>query len=124
MATATIRVKKDTTANWIASERVLDDGELGIEITDEGHRVVRVGDGVTQFMNLPVAFDIEEVRKIKTDMDTDAKQYYDDMVKKGEELLTKMEQQAITVQLTDEETGIEYRMGLSNGTMYFEEVNE
>ena len=36
-----------------------------------------------EFMSLPVAFDIEEVREIKTGMDEDAKTYYDDMVKKG-----------------------------------------
>lgn len=122
MATATIRIKKDTTANWTASGRVLDDGEMGLEITDAKHRIIRIGDGVTAFMNLPVAFDIEEVREIKTGMDTDAKTYYDGMVKKGEEMLKMMEQQAITVQLTDDKTKIEYRMGISNGTMYFEEV--
>lgn len=124
MATATIRIKKGTTAEWTASERVLDDGEMGLEVTPEAHRIIRIGDGVTQFINLPITFDIEEVREIKTDMDTNAKKYYDDMVEKGEELLSKMEQQAITVQLTDDETAIEYRMGISNGTMYFEEVTE
>lgn len=124
MATATIRIKKDTTANWTASQRVLDDGEMGLEITADDHRIIRIGDGVTAFINLPVSFDIEEVREIKTGMDEDAKNYYDDMVEKGEELLEKMEQQAITVQLTDDVTNIEYRMGISNGTMYFEEVAE
>lgn len=124
MATATIRVKKGTTAEWTASERVLDDAELGLEITAEEHRIIRIGDGVTVFMNLPVAFDIEEVREIKTEMDGNAKKYYEDMVEKGEELLAKMEQQAITVQLMDDDTKIEYRMGISNGTMYFEEVAE
>lgn len=124
MATATIRIKKGTTAEWQASERVLDDGELGLEITEEKHRIIRIGDGVTFFMNLPVAFDIEEIREIKTGMDNNAKRYYEDMVKKGEEMLEKMEQQAITVQLTDDETGIEYFMGISNGTMYFEEVRK
>lgn len=124
MATATIRVKKDTTANWIASERVLDDGELGIEVTEEGHRVIRVGDGVTPFMQLPIAIDIEAINEIKEGMDKNAKEYYEKMVEKGEELLKKMEQQAITVQLKDDQTQIEYRMGISNGTLYFEEVTE
>lgn len=122
MATATIRIKKDTTANWSASGRVLDDGEMALEITDTKHRIIRIGDGVTAFMNLPVTFDIEEVRTIKTGMEKSAKTYHDDMVKKGEEILRKMEAQAITVQLTDDQTKIEYRMGISNGTMYFEEV--
>nr|DAM76818.1 MAG TPA: hyaluronidase [Caudoviricetes sp.] len=124
MATATIRIKKDTTANWTASGRVLDDGELGIEITEEGHRVIRVGDGVSAFMNLPVAVDIEAINAIKTGMDTNAKKYYEDMVNKGEEMLKKMEQQAITVELQDDETKIDYRMGISNGSLYFEEVDE
>ena len=124
MATATIRIKKDTTANWTASERVLDDGELGLEITEEGHRVIRVGDGVSAFMNLPVAVDIEAINDIKTGMDTNAKKYYEDMVNRGEEMLKKMEQQAITVELQDDETKIDYRMGISNGSLYFEEIDE
>ena len=122
MATATIRIKKDTTANWTESGRVLDDGELGLEITEEGHRVIRVGDGVSAFMDLPVAVDIEAINEIKTGMDTNAKKYYDDMVDRGEEMLKKMEQQAITVELQDDETKIDYRMGISNGSLYFEEI--
>lgn len=124
MATATITIKKGTTAEWTESHRVLDDGELGLEITVEGHRIIRVGNGATEFMELPVSFDIEEVREIKTEMDTNAKNYYDGMVKKGEELLAEMKAMAVTVELEDDETGIKYRMGLSNGSMYFEEVEE
>lgn len=124
MATATITIKKGTTAEWTESKRVLDDGELGLEITAEGHRIIRVGNGATEFMELPVSFDIEEVREIKTGMDTNAKNYYDSMVKKGEELLAEMKAMAVTVELEDDETGIKYRMGLSNGSMYFEEIEE
>lgn len=124
MATATIRIKKDTTENWTESGRVLDDGELGLEITEEGHRVIRVGDGVSAFMDLPVAVDIEAINEIKTGMDTNAKKYYDDMVNRGEEMLKKMEQQAITVELQDDETKIDYRMGISNGSLYFEEIED
>ena len=124
MATATIRIKKDTTANWTESGRVLDDGELGLEITEEGHRVIRVGDGVSASTDLPVAVDIEAINEIKTGMDTNAKKYYDDMVDRGEEMLKKMEQQAITVELQDDETKIDYRMGISNGSLYFEEIED
>lgn len=91
MATATITLKKGTTAEWTESKRVLDDGELGLETTTSGHRIIRIGNGSTEFMSLPVAFDIEEVREIKTGMDEDAKTYYDDMVKKGTELLGRNE---------------------------------
>ena len=122
MATATITIKKGTTAEWTESKRVLDDGELGLEITADGHRIIRVGNGATEFMDLPVTFDIEEVREIKTGMDTNAETYYKNMVEKGEALLAEMKSMVMTVELEDDETGIKYRMGLSNGTLYFEEL--
>lgn len=122
MATATITIKKGTTAEWTESKRVLDDGELGLEITADGHRIIRVGNGATEFMDLPVTFDIEEVRAIKTGMDTNAETYYKNMVEKGEALLAEMKSMVMTVELEDDETGIKYRMGLSNGTLYFEEL--
>lgn len=124
MATATIRMKKGTTAEWTESHRVLDDGEAGLELTADGHRIIRVGDGVTEFMDLPVSFDIEEVREIKTGMEDSVKTYYDNMVKKGEELLAEMKKMTTTIELEDEATGIKYRMGLSGGTMYFEEMKK
>lgn len=122
MATATITIKKGTTAEWTESRRVLDDGELGLEITADGHRIIRVGNGATEFMELPVTFDIEEVREIKTGMDTNAETYYKNMIEKGEALLAEMKSMVMTVELEDDETGIKYRMGLSNGTLYFEEL--
>jgi hypothetical protein len=122
MATATITIKKGTTAEWTESKRVLDDGELGLEITADGHRIIRVGNGATEFMDLPVTFDIEEVREIKTGMDTNAETYYKNMVEKGEALLAEMKSMVMTVELEDDETGVKYRMGLSNGTLYFEEL--
>lgn len=81
-----------------------------------------MGNGATEFMDLPVTFDIEEVREIKTGMDENAKKYYDDMVAKGEEYIEEIKSMATTVELEDDETGIKYRMGLSNGTLYFEEL--
>lgn len=122
MATATITIKKGTTAEWTESRRVLDDGELGLETTVDGHRIIRIGNGSTEFMQLPVAFDIEEVREIKTEMDTNAKKYYDDMVKRGEEYIEEIKSMATTIELEDDATQIKYRMGISNGTLYFEEI--
>ena len=122
MATATITLKKGTTAEWTESKRVLDDGELGLEITSKGHRIIRVGNGATEFMDLPVSFDIEEVRGIKTGMDEDSQKYHDELVKKGTELLAEMKALATTVELRDDATDIRYRMGISNGTLYFEEI--
>ena len=124
MATATITLKKGTTAEWTESKRALEDGVLGLETTTSGHRIIRIGNGSTEFMSLPVTFDIEEVREIKTGMDKDAKTYYDDMVKKGTELLAEMKALATTVELEDDATQIKYRMGISNGTLYFEEITK
>ena len=124
MATATIRIKKGTTAEWIESHRVLDDGELGLELTADGHRIIRIGNGATEFMDLPVSFDIEEVREIKTGMEDSVKTYYESMVEKGTELLAEMKAMATTVELEDDATGIKYRMGMSGGTMYFEEMKK
>nr|DAH33324.1 MAG TPA: hyaluronidase [Caudoviricetes sp.] len=124
MATATITIKKGTTAEWTEAKRVLDDGELGLETTPSGHRIIRIGNGSTEFMQLPVAFDIEEIREIKQGMDTDAKAYYDDMVKRGEEYIKEIKAMATTVELTDDATAIKYRMGISNGTLYFEEMEK
>lgn len=124
MATATITIKKGTTAEWTEAKRVLDDGELGLETTTSGHRIIRIGNGSTEFMQLPVAFDIEEVREIKEGMDTDAKAYYDDMVERGEEYIAEIKAMATTVELTDDATAIKYRMGISAGTLYFEEIEQ
>lgn len=124
MATATIRIKKGTTAEWTESHRVLDDGELGLELTVDGHRIIRIGNGATEFMDLPVSFDIEEVREIKEGMEDNAKTYYEDMVKRGEEYIAEIKAMATTVELEDDATGIKYRMGMSGGTMYFEEIEK
>lgn len=124
MATATIRIKKGTTAEWTESRRVLDDGELGLELTVDGHRIIRIGNGATEFMDLPVSFDIEEIREIKEGMEDSVKTYYDNMVEKGTELLAEMKAMATTVELEDDATGIKYRMGMSGGTMYFEEIEK
>jgi len=124
MATATITLKQGTTAEWTESKRVLDSGELGLEITVKGHRIIRIGNGATEFMDLPVAIDIEEIREIKTEMDENSTKYYDDLVKKGTELLAEMKAMATTVELEDDETQIKYRMGISSGTLYFEELEE
>ena len=57
-------------------------------------------------------------------MDENAKKYYDDMVAKGDEYIEEIKSMATTIELEDDETGIKYRMGLSNGTLYFEEIEE
>lgn len=47
-----ISQKIDTTVNWNSSTLVLNDGELGIEITSDGNRRIKIGDGVSTWVNL------------------------------------------------------------------------
>ena len=45
----TIRIRRDTTANWVAANPVLADGEAGIE---KDTRNWKIGDGVTAWNDL------------------------------------------------------------------------
>lgn len=45
-ATARLLFRKDTTANWMAANPILLDGEMGIEVTVDGNIMFKVGDGV------------------------------------------------------------------------------
>ena len=57
MATSTIRIKTDTTANWNTSDRVLEYKELAIEVRTDGTKAFKTGDGVTSWTNLPYLYD-------------------------------------------------------------------
>lgn len=52
MATALIRNKRDTTANWNTNNPVLDDGVFAVEETTTGARLLKIGDGVTEWTDL------------------------------------------------------------------------
>lgn len=58
MATSTICPKKGTTAQWTASKRVLEVNEWGVEETESGKYIVRIGDGEHVFMELPAVIDV------------------------------------------------------------------
>ena len=61
MATSTIRIKTDTTANWKATDRVLEYKEIAIEVKTNGKKAFKTGDGVTGWNELPYLFDPEWV---------------------------------------------------------------
>ena len=63
MATSTIRIKTDTTANWQATDRVLEYKEIAIEVKTNGKKAFKTGDGVTGWNKLPYLFDPEWVEK-------------------------------------------------------------
>ena len=57
MATSTIRIKTDTTANWKATNRVLEYKEIAIEVKTNGKKAFKTGDGVTGWNKLPYLYD-------------------------------------------------------------------
>ena len=64
MATSTIKPKKGTTAQWAASGRVLEVNEWGVEVTENGHHILRIGDGEHLFHELPAVFDAENYEEL------------------------------------------------------------
>lgn len=57
MATWTVKPKKDTTANWKASGRILEVNEWGVEETTSGKYILRIGNGKDKFLDLPAVVD-------------------------------------------------------------------
>ena len=68
MATWTIKPKKGTTAEWQASGRVLEVNEWGVEETVTGHYILRIGDGINKFPDLPAVVDTENLSGIYSEI--------------------------------------------------------
>lgn len=66
MATSTITLKTDTTANWEASNRVLNANEPGLERTTDGYVNMKIGDGTTPWNDLGYVFKLKTLEEIKT----------------------------------------------------------
>lgn len=64
MATSTIKPKTGTTAQWVASGRVLEVNQWGVEVTENGHHILRIGDGESLFHELPAVFDAENYEEL------------------------------------------------------------
>lgn len=64
MATWTITPKKGTTAQWAASGRILNVNEWGVEETEAGTYILRIGDGEHEFLDLPVVVDVGEMQEL------------------------------------------------------------
>lgn len=58
MATSTIKPKCGTTAQWQASGRILEVNEWGVEVTESGAYILRIGDGEHLFHDLPAVIDV------------------------------------------------------------------
>lgn len=64
MATSTITLKTDTTANWTSSNRILALNEPALERTTDGYINMKLGDGVTPWNTLPYVFELKTLEQI------------------------------------------------------------
>lgn len=70
MATSTIKPKCGTTAQWEASGRILEVNEWGVEITESGAYILRIGDGEHEFHDLPAVIDVPTFDALVEQMQT------------------------------------------------------
>jgi hypothetical protein len=52
------KVRRDTTANWLSANPIIPDGQLAIEETTSGSRLLKIGDGATTWSSLPYVNEI------------------------------------------------------------------
>ncbi|MDD4247533.1 MAG: hypothetical protein PHT13_00245 [Methanosarcina sp.] len=55
-----IQLRRDTAANWAAANPKLESGEMGFQT--DGLKLIKVGDGETDWNDLPVYFQLPEVQ--------------------------------------------------------------
>ena len=78
MAKVTIRVRRDTTANWVANNPVLADGEIAIEkLTGSSLVKIKIGDGTTAWNTLPYSVDMPTIESYATESAVSAVQAAD-----------------------------------------------
>lgn len=145
MSTTTFKPKRGTTAEWTQAKRVLEERELGLEVTTDGKYILRIGDGKTEFMKLPAAistpyFDeltkavdekYKEIKKFESEM-TQATQNANTATTAATEAKRRADEAAQACEgiaeglntMIDDQTKAAYRMGIENGKMYLKEVTE
>ena len=70
MATSTITLKADTTANWESSNRILALNEPALERTTDGYINMKLGDGVTPWNNLGYVFKLKTLEELNASAST------------------------------------------------------
>ncbi len=143
MATSTIKPKKGTTAQWAASGRALEVNEWGVEVTENGHHILRIGDGEHRFHDLPAVIDVPLfntlVQQVQTqhgevvafrDNMTSATNAANTAATAANTATTRANNAAIACEdiaaginsMTDDTTKAVYSIGINNGLIYLEEV--
>lgn len=145
MSTTTLKLKSGTTAQWKEAKRILEEREMGLEVTTDTKYILRIGDGKTEFTKLPAAistpyFDelcnqvkvkYEEIKAFEENMKTattaannaataaaQSKDRADAAAKACEDIAEGMNT------MVDNATSKTYRMGIENGNIYLQEVNK
>lgn len=136
MATSTIKPKKGTTAQWEASERILEVNEWGVEETEEGTLILRIGDGEHKFMELPKVMDVKELQDLAETVSNFASNMQsaaseaNAAAEKANAAATVAEGAAEACQniaaginsMADDTTGTVYSIGIDAGKIYLQEV--
>ena len=136
MATWTIRPKKDTTANWKASGRILEVNEWGVEETTSGKCILRIGNGKDKFLDLPAVVDTENLAKIYSEI-SNFNANMQQATSAANTAAQSAQQQAAAAQagaaackdiqkginsMSDSVTGKKYTIGVEAGLVYLEET--
>ena len=136
MATSTIKPKKGTTAQWEASERILEVNEWGVEETAEGTLILRIGDGEHKFMELPKVMDVKELQDLANTVNNfagnmqSAASAANTAAEKANAATTAAQGAAEACQniaaginsMADDTTGTVYSIGIDAGKIYLQEV--
>lgn len=129
MATWTIRPKKDTTANWKASGRILEANEWGVEETASGKYILRIGNGKDKFLDLPAVVDTENLAKIYSEI-SNFNANMQQATSAANAAAQSAQQQAAACKdiqkginsMSDSATGKKYTIGVEAGLVYLEET--
>lgn len=138
MATSTIKPKKGTTAQWEASERVLEKNEWGVEETAEGTLILRIGDGEHKFLELPKVMDVKELQDLAKTVGNfagnmqQATSAANTAAQAANAATTQAKGAAEACQkltaginsMSDDTTGIVYSIGIDAGKIYLKEVEK
>ena len=136
MATWTVKPKKDTTANWKASGRILEVNEWGVEETASGKYILRIGNGKDKFLDLQPVVDTENLAKIYSEI-SNFNANMQQATSAAHAAAQSAQQQAAAAQagaaackdiqkginsMSDSATGKKYTIGVEAGLVYLEET--
>ena len=145
MSTTTFKVKTGTSEDWKQAKRVLEERELGLEKTTSGKYILKIGDGKTEFTQLPAVvstpyFDdlvnevtekYTEIKNFESNMQT-ATQNANTAATNANQAKTRADTAAHACEeivsglntIIDDATGTVFKMGIQNGNIYIMEDKE